>query len=369
MRRPYLPIWGLLLAAGCAGGTMGGGDTEESTNAATPGQSTLDETRLTATIGPAGGELVGRPGTAFADVRLTIPPGALARETEIAIEPARDALPLPETAVRCGPMFTLSPVGLLLKAPATLTLPFDQERVADQYRFEDEVKVWVAESGRWDQELQLDGDPGRVTIELDTLTMVTPGVNPLEENQIIRFPLKPNPPFYTCLAATPNDTRRGPEVQVTVVRGDQNDRLFLRGRHIKPGLAFTLFLVEHSELAADGSLDPAFTNFGLASYKGTFESSKAGDVSAAIRGVILDQNFAFDPSRGLDPTTTFQVGFWFDDPEAAEDCGFDPDKPTPFNEEHEAGPNAMISLPDGESGLGPLCTNPDTSVSPARCNP
>lgn len=348
---------------------MGGGATEKSTNAATPGESSVDETRLFATIGPAGGELVGKPGTPFADVRLSIPPGALARETEIAIEPARDALPLPNTAVRCGPMFTLSPVGLLLKASASLTLPFDQESVADQYRFEDEVKVWVAESGRWSQELQVDGDPGRVTISLGALTTVTPGVSPHEENQIIRFPLKPNPPFFTCLAANPNDARHGPEVQVTVVRGEQNDRLFLRGRHIKPGLAFTLFLVEHSQLASDGGLNPAFTSFGLASYQSDFEATKAGNVSTAIRGVILDQNFVFDPSRSLDPTSTFQVGFWFDDPEAAEDCGFDPEEPTPFNEEHEAGPNAMISLPNGESGLGPLCTNPDTSVSPPLCNP
>jgi len=50
-------------------------------------------------------------------------------------------------------------------------------------------------------------------------------------------------------------------------------------------------------------------------------------------------------------------------------CGFDVTKPTPFNGEHKAGPLAMISLPDAETGLGPLCTKPDTSVSPARCDP
>jgi len=29
----------------------------------------------------------------------------------------------------------------------------------------------------------------------------------------------------------------------------------------------------------------------------------------------------------------------------------------------------MISLPDAQTGLGPLCVKPDTSVTPARCNP
>jgi len=50
-------------------------------------------------------------------------------------------------------------------------------------------------------------------------------------------------------------------------------------------------------------------------------------------------------------------------------CGFDPTKPTPFNGEHQAGPLAMITVPDATTGLGPLCTKPDTSVSPARCDP
>ena len=68
-------------------------------------------------------------------------------------------------------------------------------------------------------------------------------------------------------------------------------------------------------------------------------------------------------------TGTFEVGFWFNDPQAAVSCGFDPTKPTPFNGEHQAGPLAMISLPNAQTGLGPLCTKPDTSVSPARCDP
>src|SRR5437764_412919 len=71
----------------------------------------------------------------------------------------------------------------------------------------------------------------------------------------------------------------------------------------------------------------------------------------------------------LPPTNTFELGFWFNDPADAQACGFDPSRPTPFNGEHHAGPLAMISLPDAGTGLGPLCLKPDTSVTPARCNP
>ena len=83
----------------------------------------------------------------------------------------------------------------------------------------------------------------------------------------------------------------------------------------------------------------------------------------------LGQVFGFDPDVSLAPTNTFQVGFWFNDPNDAKACGFDPTKPTPFNGEHRAGPLAMISVPDAKTGMGPLCLKPDTSVTPASCKP
>jgi len=80
---------------------------------------------------------------------------------------------------------------------------------------------------------------------------------------------------------------------------------------------------------------------------------------------LLDGIFGFDadPLRSVTgaplvhPTPTFHVGFWFDGPQDAATCGFDPSKPTPFNSEHKAGPNAKISLPDpATTNLGPLST-------------
>ena len=68
------------------------------------------------------------------------------------------------------------------------------------------------------------------------------------------------------------------------------------------------------------------------------------------------------------PTNTFHVGFWFNNPADAAACGFDATSPTPFNGEHRAGPLAMISVPDATTGLGPLCLNPDAS-QPSGCNP
>ena len=42
---------------------------------------------------------------------------------------------------------------------------------------------------------------------------------------------------------------------------------------------------------------------------------------------------------------------------------------TPFNGEHKAGPVAFISVPNANTNLGPLCTNPNTSTDPVSCNP
>ena len=159
-----------------------------------------------------------------------------------------------------------------------------------------------------------------------------------------------------------------PSVSADVVRGDLNDGLFLRGKNIKPGLQFDLFTVENSQLLADGTVDPNFKNFGLAWYQSDLEASGNGRVQATIKTILLDQIFGFDPNVNLPPTGAFEVGFWFNDPQDAAACGFDVTKPTPFNGEHQAGPLAMITVP-GAAGLGPLCTKPDTSVSPARCDP
>src|SRR5215472_4664569 len=89
-----------------------------------------------------------------------------------------------------------------------------------------------------------------------------------------------------------------------------------------------------------------------------------------IKTILLDDIFGFDPDVRLAPTNTFHLGFWFDNPQdaaALPSCHFDPTKPTPFNGEHKAGPFAMISVPDAKTGLGPLCTNPNNSTTPASC--
>lgn len=184
------------------------------------------------------------------------------------------------------------------------------------------------------------------------------------------FDLTPNPKTIACLSDSSGEP---PTAHVKVVRGELNDTLKLEVHHFKPGLAFDLFTVEHSPFLADGTPDPAFTgSFGLAWYQTDVQvdnDSNDADGTVKIRTILLDQIFGFDPDVGLKPTNTFHVGFWFNDPNDAASCGFDVTKPTPFNGEHKAGPFAFISLPDKDTGLGPLCTNPDTSTSPPTCNP
>jgi hypothetical protein len=193
-------------------------------------------------------------------------------------------------------------------------------------------------------------------------------VAPAEVDQIT-FNLRPNPKFVNCLAQFPGDGSRQPWVQATVTRGWQNDTLTLTGKNIKPGLTFDMFTVEHSPLRADGSPDPAFGNFGLAWYQSDLNTSNQGQVQVQIKTILLDQIFGFDPEVSLAPRQTLHVGFWFSDPKDAQACGFDVSKPTPFNGEHKAGPLAMISVPDANTQLGPLCTKPDTSTNPPHCSP
>lgn len=180
------------------------------------------------------------------------------------------------------------------------------------------------------------------------------------------FELVSNPKFLNCLAADPNNP---PEAEVHVERGELNDKLVLELEGVKPNLAFDLFTIENSNLLSDGTVDPNFKNFGLAWYQSDIQADDNGDAKVKIRTILLDQIFGFDPAVGLGPTNTFHLGFWFNDPNDAADCGFDVTKPTPFNGEHKAGPNAMISVPDPDTGLGPLCINPDATATPPKCNP
>ena len=189
------------------------------------------------------------------------------------------------------------------------------------------------------------------------------------QNQVneVTFKLIPNPKIVDCLRRS---SWEEPTAKATVIRGELNDTLILDVDGIKPGLGFDLFTVQRSPFLADGSPDPNFKNFGLAWYQTDVQVGKyTDDGHVRIKTILLDQIFGFDPDVALPPTNTFQVGFWFNNPQDAAACGFDPTKPTPFNGEHKAGPLAMISLPDAKTGLGPLCTSPNLSTSPASCNP
>jgi hypothetical protein len=176
----------------------------------------------------------------------------------------------------------------------------------------------------------------------------------------ITFQLFPNTQFAACLA---NGT---PKVQVVVTRGKLRDTMKVNLSQFKPGLDFDLFTVENSPQNADGSHNGNFTNFGLAWYQSDIHVRSDGTGKTTINTILLDQIFGFDPAVGLAPTNTFHVGFWFNNPADAAPCGFTGS--TPFNGEHNAGPNAFISRPDPVTNLGPLCTDPNNSPPPA-CNP
>jgi len=188
----------------------------------------------------------------------------------------------------------------------------------------------------------------------------------------ISFNLVANPKFASCLAANP---LAPPTAKVTIGRGTANDVMVVELRNFKPGSAFDLFTIERSNLKSDSSVDPDFKTFGLAWYQSDIHVGDDSKAEAVVKSILLDGIFGFDadPLPGsttgaplVPPTHTFHVGFWFDGPQDAAACGFDPNKPTPFNSEHKAGPNAMISLPDPATNLGPLSSK---NATPANVVP
>jgi hypothetical protein len=184
---------------------------------------------------------------------------------------------------------------------------------------------------------------------------------------VAHFDLFTNPKFTSCLGVTGGPT---PQAQVTVYRGNLADMLVINAKNIRPGLAFDMFTIERSNLLADHTVDPNFTNFGFAWYQSDLEANSEGKINASIKTILLDQIFGFDPDNltNPNPINTFHLGFWFNNPQDANmnGCTFDVTKPTPFNGEHQAGPVAMISVPNATTNLGPLCTNPNDD---GTCNP
>jgi hypothetical protein len=184
-----------------------------------------------------------------------------------------------------------------------------------------------------------------------------------KEVKQITFDLTPQPKFLACLGVAGGPT---PTATVTVKRGPLHDTLTLQAHNLQPNLGFDLFTIQNTNLLADGQPDPNFVNFGLAWYQTDVQADDDGNAEVTINTILLDQIFGFDPASSLAPTHTFHVGFWFNNPEEAAACGFTGS--TPFNGEQDAGPNAMISLPNTKTNLGPLCTSPDLQQNPPTCN-
>ena len=186
----------------------------------------------------------------------------------------------------------------------------------------------------------------------------------------VRFQLFANPKFQSCLGVP---GAPAPKAEVTVLHGFLNDALAISAQNIRPGVHFDLFTVERSLLLADHTADPTFTNkFGLAWYQSDLVANREGNIEAIIKTVLLDDIFGFDSDlNNPAPINTFHLGFWFDNPNDAnvDGCTFDVTKATPFNGEHHAGPLAMITAPDANTNLGPLCSAANTDTQPATCKP
>jgi hypothetical protein len=179
------------------------------------------------------------------------------------------------------------------------------------------------------------------------------------------FSLFPQSSLLKCLKPSPDAPN--PEVTVTAKRGDLNDRATIHLNGFKPNLGFDLFTIQHSPQTATGAPD-ANPSVGLAWYQTDLQVGPNGSGDARIRTVLLDQIFGIDKDVSLAPTNTFHLGFWFNNPADASNCGFT--GTTPFNGEHNAGPLAFVTRPDATTNLGPLCTDPSSARGGSfTCNP
>jgi hypothetical protein len=128
------------------------------------------------TVGAAGGTLVGPAGSVFEGLKVVIPPGALAADTEITVTQSEDMTPLPVGARRIGPQLTLGPATATLAKPASLTLPAVPAEVDSYGSQTGDMKVWRLESGAWARSEPTATAEGLVTIDLPLLTTVAAGV-------------------------------------------------------------------------------------------------------------------------------------------------------------------------------------------------
>jgi hypothetical protein len=179
------------------------------------------------------------------------------------------------------------------------------------------------------------------------------------------FQLFPQIGLLNCLKPSPNAPL--PQVHVVAKRHELNDTATIRLSGFKPNLDFDLFTIQHSPQTATGAPD-ANPSVGMAWYQSDVHVGADGDGDAQIRTILLDQIFGVDKDVALPPTNTFHLGFWFNNPTDAAQCGFTGS--TPFNGEHTAGPLAFVTRPDATTNLGPLCTSPVSgSGGVFTCNP
>lgn len=184
---------------------------------------------------------------------------------------------------------------------------------------------------------------------------------------VTTFTMTPSARFVPCMAA---DGVTPPRITVGVERGEENDRMTVRGRGFKPGIQFDLFTLERSNLAADASPAAGFRGFGMAWYQSDLHANDRGRINTVVRTVLLDEVFGLvsGGATPVPPTNTFHAGFWFNDPADAAPCGFT--GTTPFNGEQAAGPLAFVTVPDAATNLGPLCVSPEQKDDASfRCLP
>jgi hypothetical protein len=149
----------------------------------------------------------------------------------------------------------------------------------------------------------------------------------------------------------------GARAEVTVVSHSQTQKMTIRAHGLPKNTDFDVFITQLPNAP-----------FGLSWYQSDLESSGDGRAKVTVKGRFNIETFAVAPGPGaapqphgatdaasnpaFKPIHTFHVGFWFNSPKDAKKAGC-LDTVTPFNGDHNAGPQAMSTrnFPDTR---GPL---------------
>jgi hypothetical protein len=151
---------------------------------------------------------------------------------------------------------------------------------------------------------------------------------PSDEREPVRFEMALNAGVIDQLVEQPAERAQWPRVEVAVIPGAEADLLVLRGSNLRPWTVLELHTVENSAALSD--------DLGLSFQETTSIVGSDGRLDVMVEKQLLNQVLLSDPEHRVAPVALHHLALRL-----------------------PGGPAALSTVPDPDTGLGPLCTQPD----------